>query len=84
MLDEKSDHARSKDRIHPQAVARAISDHAADDAILVTDTGEVPLRAANWMRQTGRQRITGSFNNAAVGTGLGIAKVGRRSTGTGR
>lgn len=73
MLDKKADPARSKDMIHPQAVARAISDHAADDAIIVTDTGEVTLWAANWMRQTGRQRITGSFNNAAVGTGLGIA-----------
>lgn len=73
MLDKKSDPARSKDKIHPQAVARAISDHAAADAILVTDTGEVTLWAANWMRQTGRQRVTGSFNNAAVGTGLGIA-----------
>ena len=73
MLDAKADPARSGDKIHPQAVARAISDHAADDAILVTDTGEVTLWAANWLRQTGRQRITGSFNNAAVGTGLGIA-----------
>ena len=73
MLDEKADPARSKDKIHPQAVARTISDHAADDAILVTDTGEVTLWAANWLRQTGRQRMTGSFNNAAVGTGLGIA-----------
>lgn len=73
MLDAKADPQRSKDRIHPQAVARAISDHAEDDAILVTDTGEATLWAANWLRQTGRQRITGSFNNGAVGTGLGIA-----------
>jgi pyruvate dehydrogenase (quinone)/pyruvate oxidase len=73
MLDKKADPARSADRIHPQAVARAVSDHAAEDAILVTDTGEVTLWAANWLRQSGRQRITGSFNNAAVGTGLGIA-----------
>ncbi len=73
MLDEKADPARSADRIHPQAVARAISDAAADDAIVVTDTGEVTLWAANWLRQTGRQRITGSFNNAAVGTALGLA-----------
>lgn len=60
----------------PQAVAHAISDTADaadDDAIFVTDAGEVTLWAANWMRQTGRQRITGSFNNAAVGTGLSIA-----------
>jgi pyruvate dehydrogenase (quinone) len=73
MLDEKADLGRSGERIHPQALARLVGDHAADDAILVTDTGEVTLWAANWLRQTGRQRISGSFNNAAVGTGLGIA-----------
>jgi pyruvate dehydrogenase (quinone)/pyruvate oxidase len=73
MLAEKADPARSPDRIHPQAVARLVSDRAADDAIFVVDTGEVTLWAANWLRQNGRQRITGSFNNAAVGTGMGIA-----------
>jgi pyruvate dehydrogenase (quinone)/pyruvate oxidase len=73
MLDEKADPARSRDKIHPQALARQIGDLADDDAIMVTDTGEVTLWAANWLRQTGRQRITGSFNNAAVGTGIGIA-----------
>jgi pyruvate dehydrogenase (quinone) len=73
MLDDKADTARSTDRIHPQAVARIVSNHAADNAIWVTDTGEVTLWAANWFRQTGRQQITGSFNNAAVGTGMGIA-----------
>lgn len=73
MLDSRADPARSPDTIHPQAVARAVSDAAADDAVIVTDTGEVTLWAGNWLRQTGRQRITGSFNNAAVGTGMGIA-----------
>jgi pyruvate dehydrogenase (quinone)/pyruvate oxidase len=73
MLAEKADPARSADKIHPQAVSRLVSDHAADDAIFVIDTGEVTLWAANWLRQTGRQRLTGSFNNAAVGTGMGIA-----------
>ena len=73
MLDAKADPARSGDLIHPQAVARIVSDHAADDAVFVTDTGEVTLWAGNWTRQRGRQRICGSFNNAAVGTGLGLA-----------
>jgi pyruvate dehydrogenase (quinone)/pyruvate oxidase len=73
MLDEKADVARSRDKIHPQALARTVGDLAEDDAIFVTDTGEVTLWAANWLRQTGRQRVTGSFNNAAVGTALGIA-----------
>ena len=73
MLDKKADPARSADMIHPQAVARLVSDHARDDAVFVTDTGEVTLWAANWTRQRGGQRHCGSFNNAAVGTGLGIA-----------
>jgi thiamine pyrophosphate-dependent acetolactate synthase large subunit-like protein len=73
MLDKQSDPARSKDRIHPQAVARAVSDAARRDAIFVLDTGLNTLWSANWIRQTGAQRIIGSFNNAAVGTALGQA-----------
>ena len=73
MLGKQSDPARSKDRIHPQAVARAVSDLAARDAVFVLDTGLNTLWSANWIRQSGSQRIIGSFNNAAVGTALGQA-----------
>lgn len=73
MLDEQADLARSIDRIHPQAVARGVSDLASRDAIFVLDTGLNTLWSANWIRQTGAQRIIGSFNNAAVGTALGQA-----------
>jgi pyruvate dehydrogenase (quinone) len=73
MLDTQSDLARSPDRIHPQAVARAISDLAKPDAVFVLDTGLNTLWSANWIRQSGSQRIIGSFNNGAVGTALGQA-----------
>jgi pyruvate dehydrogenase (quinone) len=73
MLDKQADPARSMDRIHPQAVARAVSDLAARDAVFVLDTGLNTLWSANWIRQSGSQRIIGSFNNAAVGTALGMA-----------
>src|SRR5271170_4298411 len=73
MLDMQSDPARSKDRIHPQAVARAVSDLAARDAVFVIDTGLNTLWSGNWIRQSGKQRIIGSFNNGAVGTALGQA-----------
>ncbi|MBV8578725.1 MAG: ubiquinone-dependent pyruvate dehydrogenase [Acetobacteraceae bacterium] len=73
MLDKQSDPARSKDRIHPQAVARAVSDLAARDAVFTIDTGLNTLWSGNWMRQSGEQRIIGSFNNGAVGTALGQA-----------
>ena len=61
------------DRIHPQAVARAVSDLAKRDAVFIFDTGLNTLWSANWIRQSGLQRIIGSFNNAAVGTALGQA-----------
>ena len=73
MLDKQSDPGRSKNRIHPQAVARTVSDLAARDAVFVFDTGLNTLWSANWTRQSGSQRIIGSFNNAAVGTALGQA-----------
>jgi thiamine pyrophosphate-dependent acetolactate synthase large subunit-like protein len=73
MLNKQADLKRSKDRIHPQAVARGVSDLARHDAIFVLDTGLNTLWSANWIRQSGSQRIIGSFNNAAVGTALGQA-----------
>jgi pyruvate dehydrogenase (quinone) len=73
MLDKQSDTARSEDRIHPQAVARAVSDCAKPDAVFTFDTGLNTLWSGNWIRQTGSQRIIGSFNNGAVGTALGQA-----------
>jgi pyruvate dehydrogenase (quinone) len=73
ILDKQADLTRSKERIHPQAVARAVSDLARSDAVFVLDTGLNTLWSANWLKQSGAQRIIGSFNNAAVGTALGQA-----------
>jgi pyruvate dehydrogenase (quinone) len=73
MQDKQADPARSKDRIHPQAVARMASDLAKRDAVFVIDTGLNTLWSGNWIRQSGEQRIIGSFNNGAVGTALGQA-----------
>jgi pyruvate dehydrogenase (quinone) len=73
MLDKQSDLARSKNFIHPQAVARTVSDLAAHNAVFVVDTGLNTLWSGNWIRQSGEQRIIGSFNNGAVGTALGQA-----------
>jgi pyruvate dehydrogenase (quinone) len=72
-LDEQADLARSKDRIHPQAVARTVGNLAKRDAVFVFDTGLNTLWSGNWIRQSGSQRIIGSFNNGAVGTALGQA-----------
>ena len=73
MLDKQADPARSRDRIHPQAVARAVSDAAKRDAVFIIDTGLNTLWSGNWIRQSGSQRVLASFNNCAVGTALGQA-----------
>jgi pyruvate dehydrogenase (quinone) len=73
MLDKQSDATRSKDKVHPQAVARAVSDLARENATFVLDTGLNTLWSGNWIRQSGSQRIIGSFNNAAVGTAVAQA-----------
>ena len=73
MLAEKAAPDRSADRIHPQALARTVSDLAASNAVVCVDTGEVTLWTANWLQPRGDQQVTGSFNNAAVGVALGMA-----------
>jgi pyruvate dehydrogenase (quinone) len=73
MLDAQCDLIRSRDVIHPQAVARTASELAEPDAVFVLDTGLNTLWSGNWIRQSGAQCIIGSFNNAAVGTALGQA-----------
>lgn len=73
MLDQQANLSRSQHKIHPQAVARTVSDLARQDAVFVLDTGLNTLWSGNWIRQSGGQRIVGSFNNAACGTALGQA-----------
>jgi pyruvate dehydrogenase (quinone) len=73
MLDKKADLARDKKLIHPQGLARAVSDLAAEDALFCIDTGEVTLWSGNWLRPRAHQQIIGSYNNAAVGVALGMA-----------
>ena len=73
LLDKQSDVMRSRDKIHPQTVARTVSDLAKEDATFVLDTGLNTLWSGNWIRQNGTQRIVGSFNNAAVGTAVAQA-----------
>ena len=50
-----------------------VSDLAKRDAVFTIDTGLNTLWSGNWIRQSGEQRIIGSFNNGAVGTALGQA-----------
>ena len=53
--------------LHPQVVAQAISDHAADDAIFAIDVGECTVWAARHLELKRGQRMIGSFNHGSLG-----------------
>jgi thiamine pyrophosphate-dependent acetolactate synthase large subunit-like protein len=58
MLDKQADPQRSRDCIHPQAVARAVSDAAKSDAVFLLDTGINTLWSGNG---SGRVDRSGSW-----------------------
>jgi len=59
--------------MHPQVVARAISDVAADDAIFVVDTGTSAIWSTNFMNFHTDRRVIGSFNHGSMAVGLPAA-----------
>lgn len=70
---EISDSKKDFKVLHPQVVAREISDIASDDAIFVIDTGTSAIWSANFMNFHSNRRITGSFNHGSMAVGLPAA-----------
>ncbi len=68
-----------RDIIHPQQVAKAISDHAAEDAIFSCDVGLPTVWAARYVAMNGRRRLLGSFWHGsmanAMAQGIGAQKA---------
>jgi pyruvate dehydrogenase (quinone) len=56
--------------IHPQVLARAIDELAADDAVFTADVGTPTLWAARYLRMNGRRRLLGSFNHGSMANAL--------------
>lgn len=72
-MNRKADPERSSDVIHPQAVVRAFSDLADEDAVFVADVGTATVWTARHLRFRGQQRLLGSFNHGSLGVGLPAA-----------
>jgi pyruvate dehydrogenase (quinone) len=70
--------------IHPQQIAKAISDHAAEDTVFTCDVGLPTVWAARYLTMNGRRRLIGSFwhgsmaNALAQGIGAQAAYPGRQ------
>jgi pyruvate dehydrogenase (quinone) len=83
-LDELAAGTPGKGLIHPQQVAKAISDQAADDAVFTCDVGLPTVWAARYLAMNGKRRLLGSFwhgsmaNAMAQAVGVQAAYPGRQ------
>jgi pyruvate dehydrogenase (quinone) len=68
-LDELAAGSR-RDIIHPQQVAKAISDHAAEDAVFTCDVGLPTVWAARYLAMNGRRRLLGSFWHGSMANAM--------------
>lgn len=70
---EISDGRKDFNIVHPQIVAREISDMASEDALFVIDTGTSAIWSTNFMNFHSQRRIIGSFNHGSMAVGLPAA-----------
>ncbi len=56
--------------IHPQHVARLVSEQASDDAVFTCDVGTPTVWAARYLAMNGRRRLIGSFNHGSMANAL--------------
>jgi pyruvate dehydrogenase (quinone) len=59
--------------IHPQQVAKVISDRAADDAVFTCDVGLPTVWAARYLAMNGRRRLLGSFWHGSMANAMAQA-----------
>jgi pyruvate dehydrogenase (quinone) len=83
-LDELAVGTPGKRLMHPQQIAKAVSDQAAEDAIFTCDVGLPTVWAARYLAMNGKRRLLGSFwhgsmaNAMAQGVGAQAALPGRQ------
>jgi pyruvate dehydrogenase (quinone) len=80
-LDELA--APGKGLIHPQQVAKAISDRAAADAVFTCDVGLPTVWAARYLAMNGKRRLIGSFWHGSMANAMAQA-IGAQAAFPGR
>ncbi|WPO85550.1 ubiquinone-dependent pyruvate dehydrogenase [Herbiconiux sp. KACC 21604] len=65
-LDDLADDDRDRTPIHPQYVARLVSELATDDAVFIPDVGSPVVWAARYLKMNGSRRLIGSFSHGTM------------------
>ncbi|MDP3240444.1 MAG: ubiquinone-dependent pyruvate dehydrogenase [Reyranella sp.] len=82
-LDDLAEGRTDGKQIHPQCVARLISDLADEDAIFTCDVGTQSVWAARYLKMNGKRRLIGSFNHASMANAMPQA-IGAQASHKGR
>ena len=82
-LDELAAGTPGKRLIHPQQVAKALSDFAAEDAVFTCDVGLPTVWAARYLAMNGKRRLIGSFWHGSMANAMAQA-IGAQATFRGR
>ncbi len=69
--------------MHPQFVARTLSETASDDAVITYDVGTPSIWVARYLHMNGRRRLVGSLNHGSMANALPQA-IGAQATYPGR
>lgn len=69
-LDSLADEMSTHTPIHPQLVAKLISDLASEDAIFTCDVGEPTVWAARYLKMNGKRRLLGSFLHGSMANAM--------------
>ncbi|SDA21164.1 pyruvate dehydrogenase (quinone) [Methylobacterium sp. UNC378MF] len=70
-------------KIHPQYVARALSEAASEDAVFTFDVGTPTIWAARYLAMNGKRRLIGSLNHGSMANALPQA-IGAQAAYPGR
>ncbi|MGU3541048.1 ubiquinone-dependent pyruvate dehydrogenase [Methylobacterium sp. A54F] len=82
-LDELATGKPGRKPIHPQYLARVISDVAADDAVFTADVGTPTIWAARYLKMNGRRRLIGSWVHGSMANAMAQG-LGAQAVDTGR
>jgi pyruvate dehydrogenase (quinone) len=69
-LDELAAKHSGRRPIHPQQIAKAISDQAAADAVFTCDVGLPTVWAARYLAMNGKRRLIGSFWHGSMANAM--------------
>jgi len=82
-LDELAVGTPGKRLIHPQQVAKALSDQAAPDTVFTSDVGLPTVWAARYLAMNGKRRLIGSYWHGSMANAMAQA-IGAQAAFPGR